>query len=75
MAASAEDRINDPDWVYPHKICYATDMAVGYAIEQGDPAIRGELTAVMLETTAAVHQALAQGAMRAAAIVAGKTAP
>jgi hypothetical protein len=51
----------------------ATDWAVNYAVEQGDPALRNQLIAVTLETTAAAYRALAEGAAKAAAIVSGRT--
>jgi hypothetical protein len=53
--------------------CIATDPAVEYAIERGDPAFRQELMQVTLETTAAAYRALADGAARAANIVGRKT--
>jgi hypothetical protein len=73
----SEERIGqvDQEWLFRGKFCLATDPAVGYAFEQGDPATRAQLIAVVLETNAAVYQALAQGALKAATIVAGKTAP
>jgi hypothetical protein len=58
-------------WNHPH--CPATDPVVEYAVEQGDPANRGQLMAVYLETTAATYRALADGAAKAAAIMSGKT--
>jgi len=62
-----------PTWVWNQRHCPATDPVVEYAIERGDPALRGALIAVHLETTAAAYRALAEGAAKAAQIVAGKT--
>jgi hypothetical protein len=45
---------------------------VEYAVEQGDPAFRSSLLAVYLDTTAATHRALADGAAKAAQIMSGK---
>ena len=58
-----------PSWVWNVHRCLATDIAVNYAIEQGDPAIRSQLIASTLETTAAAYRALAEGAANAAKIV------
>jgi hypothetical protein len=46
---------------------------VPYAIEQGDPANRNQLIALILETTAAAYRVLAEGAAKAAQIVSGGT--
>jgi hypothetical protein len=70
-----EDRIAElaPNWAWNVRRCLATDPAVEYAIEQGDPALRSQLIAVTLETTAAAYRTLAEGASRAAQIVSGKS--
>jgi hypothetical protein len=72
---SAEERIAEfaPGWSWNVRRCMATDWAVNYAVEQGDPALRNQLIAVTLETTAAAYRALAEGAAKAAAIVSGRT--
>jgi hypothetical protein len=62
-----------PSWAWAIRHCPATDPFVEYAIEQGDPALRGPLIAAHLETTAATYRAIADGAAKAAQIVAGKT--
>jgi hypothetical protein len=63
-----------PTFVFPTgRHCPATDPAVEYAIEQGDPALRSQLIAVTLETTAAAYRNLADGAEKAAQIVKGKS--
>ncbi len=62
-----------PALVWTGRHCIATDPAVEYAIEQGDPALRSQLIAVRLETTAAAYRAMADGVEKAAQIVAGKT--
>ena len=69
-----EERIAQlaPSWIWNIHRCLATDIAVNYAIEQGDPATRTQLLATTLETTAAAYRALAEGAERAARIVAEK---
>jgi hypothetical protein len=46
---------------------------VEYAIEMGDPALRGPLISTTLETNAATYRALAEGAQKAADIISGKT--
>jgi hypothetical protein len=58
-----------PTWVWTPRHCPATDPVVEYAIEQGDPALRGQLISAHLETAAATYRALADGAARAAQIV------
>lgn len=70
-----EDRIAEfaPGWVWNVRHCLATDPAVQYAIEQGDPANRTQLITVTLETTAAAYRVLAEGAAKAAQVVAGRT--
>jgi len=70
-----EDKIAEfaPNWLWNVRRCLATDPAVEYAIEQGDPALRNQLIAVTLETTAAAYRTLADGAARAAQIVGGKS--
>jgi hypothetical protein len=70
-----EERIAEfaPSWRYPIVRCLATDPAVPYAIEQGDPANRTQLIAVLLETTAAAYRVLSEGAAKAAQIVSGGT--
>ena len=60
-----------PNWLLSVHRCLATDLAVNYVIEQGDPAYRNQLIATTLETTAAAYRALAEGAAQAAKIVAG----
>ena len=72
---SPEDRIAEfaPSWIWHGPRCIATDYAVNFAVEQGDPAIRSQLIAVSLETTAAAYRALADGAAAAAKIVGGKS--
>ena len=69
-----EERIAEfaPSWAWNVRHCIATDPAVKFAIQQGDPALRTQLIAATLETTAAAYRTLADGAARAAAIVAGK---
>jgi hypothetical protein len=62
-----------PNWVWKVHHCIATDPAVQYAIEQGDPALRNQLIALTLETTAAAYRTLADGASRASQIVSGKS--
>lgn len=61
-----------PNWLWNVPRCLATDLAVNYAIDQGDPAYRNQLIAVTLETTAAAYRALGDGASKAAEIVSGK---
>lgn len=61
-----------PSWIWNVHRCLATDLAVNYVIDQGDPALRSQLMATQLETTAAAYRALADGAAKAAQIVAGK---
>jgi len=58
-----------PGWLWNVHRCLATDLAVNYAIEEGDPALRNQLIASTLETTAAAYRALAEGAANAAKIV------
>jgi hypothetical protein len=72
---SPEERIAEfaPNWAWNIRRCMATDYVVNYAIEQGDPALRNQLIAVTLETTAAAYRALAEGAAKAAELVAGRT--
>jgi hypothetical protein len=72
--ASPEDRIAQfaPSWIWNVHRCIATDFAVNFAVEQGDPALRNQLLAVSLETTAAAYRALAEGAAVAAKVAAGK---
>ena len=72
---TTEERIAEfaPNWVWNVRRCIATDPAVQYAIEQGDPANRNQLIAVTLETTAAAYRVLAEGAAKAAQIVSGRT--
>lgn len=69
-----EERIAEvaPNWVWNVRQCLATDPAVGYAIEHGDPAFRNQLIKVMLETTAAAYRTLSEGATAAAEIVGGQ---
>jgi hypothetical protein len=71
MGNIEEKRIAElaPSWIYNIHRCLATDMAVNYAIEQGDPEIRSQLIAATLETTAAAYRALAEGAASAARII------
>jgi hypothetical protein len=45
-----------------------------YVVEQGDPTTRNQLAAVRLETAAAVHSAIAEGAAKAAKIVGNRKA-
>jgi len=61
-----------PRLLWPVRPCIATDPMVEYAIEMGDPALRGPLITATLETNAAAYRALAEGAEKAARIVAGK---
>jgi hypothetical protein len=61
-----------PTWVWTPRHCPATDPVVEYAIERGDPALRGQLISAHLETVAATYSALSEGAARAAKIVSGK---
>jgi len=61
-----------PNWQWPVLRCLATDPAVEFAIDRGDPALRTQLIGVMLETTAAAYRTLADGAARAAQVVMGK---
>jgi hypothetical protein len=72
---TAEERIAEfaPNWLWGGLRCLATDWVVPYAVEQGDPANRNQLIAIQLETTAAAYRALAEGAQRAAAVVAGRS--
>ena len=62
-----------PRLLWPMHLCLATDPMVEYAIEMGDPALRGPLISTTLETNAAAYRALADGAQRAADIISGKT--
>ncbi len=68
-----EDRIAQvaPSWSWPGRRCLATDIVIEYAVDEGDPALRNQLIANMLETTAATYRALADGAAKAAQIVSG----
>ncbi len=59
-----------PSWLWNIHRCLATDMAINYITEQVDPAIRNQLMASTLETTAAAYRTLADGAAAAAKIVA-----
>jgi hypothetical protein len=70
-----EDRIAQiaPNWVWNIHRCIATDFAVNFAIEEGDPAIRNQLITASLEATAAAYRALADGAAAAAKIAGGKS--
>jgi hypothetical protein len=74
--ASPEDRIAElaPRWVWHGPRCIATDYAVNFVIEQGDPALRAQLMAAQLEATAGAYRALAEGAAVAARIVSGNVA-
>ena len=69
-----EDKIAQfaPNWIWNINRCIATDYAINFAIEEGDPALRNQLIAVSLEATAAAYAALAEGAAAAAKIAAGK---
>ena len=60
-----------PSWVWPPNRCLATDIVIEYAVDQGDPALRNQLIATMLETTANAYRSIADGAAKAAQIVAG----
>src|SRR5262245_11923564 len=73
VMASPEDRIAEfaPRWVWHGPRCIATDYAVNFVVEQGDPALRNQLMAVQLEATAGAYRALAEGAAAAAKIVGG----
>jgi len=73
--ANPEERIAQlaPSWIWNIHRCLATDIAVNYAIEQGDPALRTQLLATTLETTAAAYRALAEGAEKAARVIAEKS--
>jgi hypothetical protein len=75
MPPTPEERIAEfaPSWVWKIHPCIATDPAVQYAIEQGDPALRNQLIALTLETTAAAYRTLAEGASKASQIVSGKS--
>jgi hypothetical protein len=75
MPPPPEERIAEfaPNWLWNVHRCLATDPAVEYAIEQGDPALKNRLIAVTLETTAAAYRTLAEGAEKAAQIVSGKS--
>jgi hypothetical protein len=71
-----EERIAEinPRLVWTGRHCLATDPAVTYAIAQSvDPAQKTELIASTLETTAAIYRTLADGAVKAAQIVSGKS--
>lgn len=62
-----------PSWIWNVHRCIATDFAVNFAVEQGDPALRNQLITVSLEATAAAYRALADGAAAAAKVAAGKS--
>jgi hypothetical protein len=73
--ASPEEKIAQvaPSLLFRVNNCHATDPAVEFAIERGDPAQRARLIAVTLETTANTYRMLAEGAQKAADIVSGKS--
>ena len=61
-----------PGWAWNNIFhCPATDPAVNFASEVGDPALRHQLIAANLENTARVYTALAEGASNIARIYAG----
>ena len=63
-----------PNWSFTLGFhCPATDPAVNFAAEVGDPALRHQLIAAHLENTAKVYSALAEGANNVRQIYAGKT--
>jgi len=59
-----------PSWIWNIHRCLATDLAINFVAEQVDPAIRVQLMASTLETTASAYRMLAEGASNAARIVA-----
>ena len=61
-----------PNWLWTVGRCPATDPAVNFAAEVGDPALRHQLIAAHLENTAKVYAALAEGANNIRQIYAGK---
>jgi hypothetical protein len=69
MPNNPEERIAQlaPSWRWP-RWCLATDPVVEYAVEHGDPALRTQLIANYLETTANAYRSLADGAAKAAQI-------
>jgi hypothetical protein len=69
-----EERIAEfaPNWIWQGPRCIATDWAVNFAVDQGDPALRTQVIAIFLETTATAYRALAEGAANTAKIIGGK---
>ncbi len=59
-------------WLGPHRPGIVTDpIWMEYALESVDPAVRGQLSAVRLQTVANVYRAIADGAASAAKVVGG----
>jgi hypothetical protein len=70
--STPEERIEQlaPSWSWGVRRCLATDpIGMEYLIDQGDPEMQIEMHALRLETHAAVHRAISEGAAKAAAMV------
>ena len=57
-----------PNWLWKRHI-YTDPIWMEYAIEQTDPALRNQLSAIRLKTVAAVYSAIAEGAAKASEAV------
>jgi hypothetical protein len=71
--ANPEERIAEfaAAWVWHNPGIHTDPIGMEYVIEQVDPALSTQLIATRLQTVAAVYRAIADGAAKAAQIVAG----